>query len=317
MKILLVGDVHCVPSEIEECNSLMEKILSIKGYDAICFMGDQYNNHDAMSVRVMNFWHNWFSKLKNCFVIVGNHDQSGAGLEEVHSMRAHSDQVVVVDKPTEICSGTWAVPYYDTEEKFRAATRELKGMLLCHATFDGAAYDNGFYAPDGFSLDSVAQFDGVISGHIHTPQSFSNVTYIGAPRWRTLSDANIDRHLWLYDFEKQEVVEKIPTDDACRRIWKFSDLPNEPVDLSGVSEKDDVRVDIFGKPEHVEEREKILRAQGVRTRRFPDKKSRVSVKESDGIPEAFSGFVEAFSPPNGTSKEILKKEIGKRVYETP
>jgi hypothetical protein len=46
----------------------------------------------------------------------------------------------------------------------------MRHEVVCHATFNGARYENGFYAKEALDPDAVPQ-KRIISGHIHTPAS--------------------------------------------------------------------------------------------------------------------------------------------------
>lgn len=333
-KALYIGDMHATVSELEDCHAVINLAFQEAQQhevDTVVFLGDQYNNHDTMSVRVMNFWDKWFRKFVDggfeVMGIVGNHDQAGPGLERLHAMRAHRS-ITVVDEPT-YCGPVLMVPYYHTQEAFQEAIQEAcrvnpdQHTLVCHATFQGAQYENGMYAPDGFDTKLVERFKTVISGHIHTPQAFGNVHYLGAPRWRTLSDANIARNIVLveHDDTGSRFIQQIPTGPVARRIWAFEDRFDAPYDADktpGVDfAKDDVRIDVYGPKEHVREREKELRALGARTRPFPDRERRASVKESDGVPQAFGKFLDVFKPPHGTPAQTLRKKIDDRLAAIP
>jgi len=49
---------------------------------------------------------------------------------------------------------------------------------LCHQTFDGAKFSEGFYTTDGID-SSLIKTDLIISGHIHIEQRWANVYYPG------------------------------------------------------------------------------------------------------------------------------------------
>jgi DNA repair exonuclease SbcCD nuclease subunit len=312
-KLLLVGDVHCVPEELDDCQALINYIckIAVEQKAGVCFMGDQYNTMSIVRVEVMNFWINAFNKMNNLKIkvraLVGNHDYAGAGLF-IHSMSAHSSSIHVIEEPGEIVPGVLALSYFDKNDEFIDCIKNWSGVntLLCHQTFQGSTYDNGFYAPDGIDPDLFSQ-EKIISGHIHSPQSFGKVTYIGAPRWRTLSDANINRAIWLYDFDNEgNIVSKIPfsTNDVCRQIKYLLDSPLEPI-AQELSSNVDWRIDIKGPVNWIEKRKVELAGPGIKIRTFKTTGTKPVVKESDGIGLAFKKYLEKFVPKHGTNKEYL------------
>ncbi len=326
---LIVGDVHATPGELDDCEALL-KLVHQTVVDnlvtTVVFMGDQYNTHDVMNSRVMEFWQRWFRVLnEHCHVVAlrGNHDQVTPTQLYPHSMLAHPD-INVIDISGEITiPGCVGMGFHHSTEDFLAEANRLAAAhpeattLFCHQTFQGATYENSFYAKDGIDL-SLVPFKRVISGHIHTPQKVGKVCYVGAPRWRTRSDANIDRHIWMFDHDMAggglKLVSKVSTGDVCKRIWVLEDRPEAPVQLD-VAAKDEVRIDVYGpNDKYVREREAELKAQfRAKTRGFPDKQRRVAVSESEGVDKSFGRFVDAFNPPNGTSREVLTQMLGARL----
>jgi hypothetical protein len=187
--------------------------------------------------------------------------------------------------------------------------------VVCHQTFNGGTYDNGFYAKDGVEPESIPQKD-IISGHIHTPQVFGKVFYLGSPRWQTLSDANVDRAIWLVEYNDYgEVVKKTPYDtgEVCTKIVHLVDEPDSPISLP-LNPLMQWRIDIKGPVDFVERRKKEICGPGIRIRTFPDSTSFVGqVRESDGIQVAFSRFLSKFEPKHGTSKQVLENMLKERL----
>jgi Calcineurin-like phosphoesterase len=335
MKSLVVGDPHCTPDEIEDCEALLKLVFdsaASRKIEAVVFLGDLYNSHDVVSVRVTDFWRRWFKALiddgREVSSLRGNHDQTSPTQAEPHALQSHPEIEVPLPPREELSALSPYVvglPYYHDAEAFVAAAVDAARRwprahsLLAHQTFQGATYENGFFAKDAVQLENVpAQFKTIISGHIHMGQDVGRAKYVGAPRWRTRSDVNTERFLHVFDHSKTEtrLIEKVPTGPVCKRLWAFLDLPDAPVDPLGyVQGKDKLWIDVFG-PDHeyVRSREAELKAKyGAITRGFPDRARRADVSEAMGIDTAFGKFTEAFQPPHGTSKEALKELLGARL----
>ncbi len=324
MKLLLVGDVHATQQELPECEALLGLIdITAKEHqvDGIVFMGDQTHNHSVMNIYVMSFWQKAFSGLcRPCYVLVGNHDRPGNGDPQVHSMQFFKQNVTFVSDIFEISAGVTLCGFQsnaDFVSKMESLPKDTK-TVLCHQTFLGARYENGFFATDGVDLADVPKFQ-YISGHIHTPSAFANVTYIGAPRWRTLADANIDRFLCVMDFDLQGNVQstvKVSTSPTCRPIIKVS--VDESADTAAAFEAlsgyqgEDVRLDITGSRTFVnlclatlENRRN--RHTNIKIRTFiQEDKTKAVVSEKDGIEKALVSYVEASQIDPEDRKEILK-----------
>lgn len=335
MKSLVFGDPHCVPEELEDCERLMELVASTaKALDipVVIGTGDFHNTHDTVSVRVTDFWRRWFKILtddsRDVVGIRGNHDQTSPTQAEPHALQSYPE--IEVPLPGNEGVGRlspWVVglPYfYDTEAFVAAAEAAAKchpeaHALFCHQTFQGASYENGFFAKDAVQLVRVpVQFKTIISGHIHTPQIVGRCVYVGAPRWRTRSDVNVERfiNVFEHDADGTRLIKKISTGDVCRRLWAFDDRPGDPVDPVGYKQgRDRLWIDVFGPDEsYVRNREAELKAGfGAVTRGFPDRAKRTEVSESEGIETAFGRFTSAFKPPHGTPKQTLKDLLGARL----
>jgi predicted phosphodiesterase len=305
MKWLFVGDVHATAQELPDCQKLVDLILEkTDGGTAVVFLGDQYHTHATLRIEVIDFWTKALKEIKkrslNVVLVVGNHDMPNDSSQSVHSMLANNtDDMVVVDHSTEWC-GVGFMPYCHNPEEFVHDANKLgTKTLVCHQTFNGATYENGFYAKDGVEPDSLTATH-IISGHIHTPAQFSKVTYVGAPRWRTASDANIDRFLHLYEDDDNhggtlKLVEKIPTGTHCRKILQAT--INEDGTTEGRTDAldgDILHVDVRGSKAFCDEQKVKLASSGVRVRTFPKAEKSIKVRESEGIDKSFAKYLEAY-----------------------
>lgn len=318
-RTLFVGDVHAVPAELGDCQALVDYVLvTAKEQEAeVCFLGDQYHSHQIIRSEVMNFWRSTFKAFKAAGVpvsaLVGNHDVSGEG-NSIHAMAAHEEQITVIDKPF-VRDGVLFLPYYPDKSAFVAACRaNPTRMVICHETFMGAQFENGMYAPDGVEPDEIPQQE-VLSGHIHKPSTFGKVTYVGAPRWRSLSDANTERAIWLYVFDDDgNVVEKAPFDTGkvCRKIRYVEVTPETPFDV--IPDPDvDWRIDIRGSADFVQAQKESLQIPGAKIRTFKTDTKKVVVRESEGIPAALRSFLGKYTSRYGTSADTLATMVRERL----
>lgn len=218
MKHLLIGDPHVQVSNLEESKILFDWIKNIaetEQVDQITILGDLFHNHDVIRAQVMTFWLDTLNKLNNTpiVIIVGNHDMPGSKELEgrVSALDAFKDManVTVMSSPTN--KGVGYIPYMHNKEEFISEINKLQAkVVFCHETFDGAQYENGFYAPNGVSIDLMPKDTLIVSGHIHAQMEIKSdkatVWYPGTPRWLTASDANSTKGVWTFDdqiFEKK------------------------------------------------------------------------------------------------------------------
>jgi len=320
---LIVGDPHVTVEDMGDCHKLMEfvaQVASTQKVDRITILGDLHHNHALMNVRVMAFWKEWFAKLHDSLpatrvyqdnevvALVGNHDMPGDGSQYPHALLAY-ENVFVVDKPR-VLDNTLYLPYYSEPNLFIEATRGYPDIktLICHQEFQGAKYESGYFTPNGVPVSEVVQ-PIVISGHIHSPQNVGKVWYPGAPRWRTLSDADTfmrSIHVVTFDDAGEVVqVQGYATNSVVRRIVRLIFKEGETVFRLAVEDKDDIRATIEGSTAWVDTTEAALRREHpnwklstVRT----DIKA-IRIKESDGIPVAFKKYVSEYVIQFGSREE--------------
>jgi predicted phosphodiesterase len=318
-KYLVIGDVHATVDELEDCQRLIDGILDIaikEKPDNILFLGDLYHTHSVIQLDVMAFWQRALVSLSEfpIKVIVGNHDKSGNASNPNHALSSlrFIPNVQVIDSPVE-ADGALFLPYTHSEEEFRGWVSDSKAAtVFCHQTLQGAKYDNGFFAKDAFNLEGFSD-KTFVSGHIHKPTSYSNVVYVGAPRWKTLSDANIDRFISIYD-----ISPKLPpfraitfrTDKFCQPIIHLTDTQDSPFSEE-LNPNAKYIVDIHGDEEFIRIRK--ARFANCRVRTFKTQTKTTSVKESMGISKAIKAFVEGYTPRFGTPKDKLEAMVQLRI----
>jgi DNA repair exonuclease SbcCD nuclease subunit len=215
MRFLFVGDPHARVSNLDEMRKLIDFLCALENrerFDFIFLAGDLFNDHAVVRLEVAQFWRESLIKLSGAYrqvsVLVGNHDMAGnkqmeKGTNALHLVTKEISKVELIDRPMTPDGSSptvAAIPYMSSEEEFLAEASRLHAegatdLLLCHQTFNGAKYDNGFYAPGGFDLSKVPQKQ-VISGHIHTAQDFDKCWYPGTPRWENRNDANLEKGVW-------------------------------------------------------------------------------------------------------------------------
>jgi len=335
VSFLIIGDVHVVPQELDDCQALANLVYnSIEKYQpsSVVFLGDQHNAHNILESRCVNFWTTVIDKITNLissyqeapglYFIVGNHDCVTPTIMMPHSMMAHKfrENVVIADRPCfdkDFCM----MPYYSDPVKFVEDAVILKeknldyNILFCHQTFTGADEGKGFYSDIAVESSSIP-FKTIISGHIHKPMRLGKVWYPGSPRWRTLTDSEVSQRN-IYFISDTFKVTVIPTNIVCKRIYKFEDFEQNPIVINLTQEElklADIRVTINGSVEYIKNRITELKSiYNAKCRSVPNKTKNIKVSESEGIENAFQKYFNSFTPPNGTNKEQLLNEIRERI----
>jgi hypothetical protein len=143
---------------------------------------------------------------------------------------------------------------------------------------------------------------------------------VGAPRWRTASDANIERFLHLYKSGPAgtlELIEKIPTGTHCRKILQATVYEDGTYEgRTDASDNDILQVDIVGSKEFCDRKKLDLASPMVKVRTFPTVHKTVKVKESDGIDKAFSKFVATFCSSRNLDLQAVQALVSERLSGT-
>ena len=323
--VLNVGDPHAVPEELDDCRALAGYILDVarrERVDRVHFAGDMHHTHALVHIGVVLFWKEFFRDLLTAgFKVsaqVGNHDRAGDGSAQAHALLSYPE-ITVINEPL-VLDGVLYLPYYDDNDEFVAACRRYSecSVAFVHQTFNGATYENGIYAQDGVDPNLIPQ-ETIISGHIHTPQKFGKVWYIGAPRWRTASDANVARAIWITEHADDGRVvncRSFDTGGVCRRLFRFVETPDQLIQLPSDLRlgQDRVMVDLRDPTEFIEARKVVWTTAGAQYRTFRTDRAAPKVRESDGIDQAFDRFLGVYSPRNGTERTKLQQMARERVF---
>jgi hypothetical protein len=323
LQTLIVGDPHIRAEDLLQGQKLLELLLQTPdaGRINLIFLGDLFHTHSLVHLQVQAFWMDAMTQLLAAFrsvtVIMGNHDaphDTPAGINALRPLAGLG--VKVVDRPQE--SGPFLMlPFYRSQADFVAAARAsaLK-TVICHQTFNGSRFENGFFAPEGVDPDAIPQ-EFVVSGHIHHGQEFGKVWYPGAPRALTANDANKERFIWLATWSPDgKLLSRTPvkTEGYLARILQVEDspsLPQTPADVK-VYPGDQLTVVISGDQARVQERQRLW--TGVaKIRTQVDQAQKQDLRPSEGMMPALQRFLPQFQSRNGTPGDVLFREISKRV----
>lgn len=321
-KWLLIGDPHAVVDELEDCRNLIRGICEVvraERPDCVLFLGDQHHNHAIVHVDVMGFWRQAFSNITSegvgVYALVGNHDMPGDGVSPNHAMMAYLNMpnVNIISFPVPV-GDALLVPYMANPEYFRKELDDLKDykVIFCHQTLVGSRYENGFIAHDGTSLDGFED-RFFVSGHIHTPQKYNNVVYVGAPRWRGFFDADVDRALTLWNVEndKAQLLKLFDTSKWCRKLVHVADNQEAPF-KEQINPAWRYIVDLQGDDQYIASRRPFWTGQRIRTIRKQEQVAS-TVRESMGIATAITTFIDTYQPKYGTSTAILREMVATRL----
>ena len=317
---MVVGDVHAKVENLDDCQRLIDFVKQKSEQNdcqLICFLGDLFDKMGLVNTEVSLFWEKSFQDTLSKWPIIsllGNHDYPPAN-PQAHALRRYST-IRVVDDFFVLGKILFIAHKFDNNEFIRICKENLHcNTVIAHAEFDGVEYENGFYAKNGLDMNLIPQKQ-VVTGHIHRPATLGKVWMPGSPRWLTVSDANIDRHIWVVDFnDGGEIVNKtgFSTQNVCKPIFNAIDEKLFPFEPTELHKKSRTVVDIHGDIDYVNERVEYFKQFGFRLRTFPVKNFTSEIKESEGIKKAFSKFIELYTPKYGTNRQILFDLVKEKV----
>jgi DNA repair exonuclease SbcCD nuclease subunit len=320
MNFLFVGDPHAKVSNLDEMSKLINFVANQSNkekYDFVVLAGDLFNDHSLVRLEVALFWKSAIEQLRTSFkkviILVGNHDLAGSKqmetqLSSIHLVSKDDSSVMVIDKPTNYMDIAF-IPYMSSEEDFIKATEELwengcHNLLICHQTFNGAKYDNGFFAPGGFDLEKIKQ-GKIISGHIHTFQEFDKIVYPGTARWDTRSDANQEKGIWDINITDQAFSKKmISTRDVVTPIIEI--VIKEGDSFPEIPTNGKIYIELIGKSEWINKtKEKYRGVASIKTTHKDTKLKLGSMSKGLSVEEYIDNYFETTL----VSKQVLKEAV--------
>jgi DNA repair exonuclease SbcCD nuclease subunit len=300
--LLLVGDMHVKKDNIDESTLLIEWINRMSqenGNLPVVFLGDQYNDFGIAKVEVTDFWKWAYSYIEAPTIsLVGNHDANSD--MSLNFMTLHADHTYVVDGPTYVGFDQYLLlPFYRKAEEFldivNSTPRKPK-TIICHQEFNGAQYENGFYAPHGADPTLInGSVERIISGHIHKKQAFERVVYPGTSRHLTRSDIGEEKGVHIL---KDDTFTFIPTPKEVSEPFVHYEISKGAQTLPIIDSSERVFIDIKGDESFVRKQLKAM-PKGAKVRTFVEQEtSTVTVKESEGIPKAFFSYYMEYANQN-------------------
>jgi DNA repair exonuclease SbcCD nuclease subunit len=316
-RILRVGDPHVTLSNLEDSKKLIGFIIAMAHeykVDRVEFLGDLFHTHAVKRLEVEKFWLESFEKiLANkipILCLVGNHDQIGKGSEDFSALDAFKlPNLTVVKSPISLDGITYVGYYRDTNKLVELANRLPNACLVAHATFTGAQYENGFYAEDGVD-PGLFHHDTILSGHIHKAQQVGKCTYIGTPKWDTISDANQDKGVWIFDHaDTGEILSEhfISTKNVVTPITHY--VVNEGDELPDLKEDHRNYVELIGKSSWILKIKKQIKTKAQIKGRPTDRVTRKTLDSSGQIPNIIEYLMDHFDIRKDVDKQDLKSYI--------
>ena len=212
--------------------------------DSIGFLGDWFENRNALNIATMNFSYQGAKKINDLglpvYYIVGNHDLYHRHTREIHSViHFHEfENFIIIDEPTVIDNEHGEIlfcPYMFHNEYPNLLKYLKKPVWMGHFEFKGFVVTGSDIkmqhgpSPSDFKGPKV-----ILSGHFHKRQhpKNTNIVYVGNTFPTTFGDANdFDRGMCVYDFPNNSLDFKNWADAPKYIKTKLSAVLDGTVDL--------------------------------------------------------------------------------------
>lgn len=222
MKDLFVGDLHFGVNENDE-NFLryqkksldwILKIIKEQEVTNVHFLGDIFDNRNALSHRSIKLFNWFFGQLGSrvSIVIVGNHDCFYKNTNELNSISLLANQYNVVHSDCVEFYDFLFVPWINKEnvETISSQIRNKKckaKVCVGHFELSGFKMGKGIESQhDNVSRKILDKFDLVISGHYHSYSHKDNICYLGMPYEKTFTDEGENKYIGLYEDGNLELI---------------------------------------------------------------------------------------------------------------
>lgn len=332
---LLVGDLHAQINNLEDTGIILDAVAYIvrqQNVQFTVFLGDVYHTHSVMRQEVVKLLQDKLLNTRGAgqgkpIIIVGNHDLVGpTNLASNACDLTLSDVAAVVSEPLQV-NDILLMPFIPDNEVFIQLCNQYPDttVLICHQTFDGSVYENGFYAPEGVDQKLIPQ-KYVLAGHIHKAQTIGKVKYVGTPRALTAAEHNEDKGVTIvtYDTELKTLDTKFISLNSLVKTYIHLDIKQDSFNADQLlsmrwKPKDSVSIHLYGTEEFCDEiNSKIIPAlkassSGTTIKTIPHiTRNQAQDKQIDitteSLKDALHRYVMTISP--------VKNEIREDIWET-
>jgi len=230
MKCVIIADLHI--KNWSDCELEKETNISKKLNDLLSVISDvceyckQHNIHDiicagdvghlkgVVHTRSFVLFKNIIEKYKDVLhwhVIPGNHDISTYNQEQNSAQLLEGLPSVTVYSKPEVINNVHLVPWMpDITEYIKTNKPKNCNVLISHFGLNEAQVRSGQSIVSSISIKDLKQYDLVVLGHYHLPQTVGHVWYVGSPIQLNRNEADQEKRFLVLDTETLE-LESIPT----------------------------------------------------------------------------------------------------------
>jgi len=261
-KILIVGDLHCKKTSLDVVGEVLDKCRKIATKcDLTVFLGDVNNDKANIRSETIRLLTNKLKSWPTCLdILTGNHDmdnamypEGGHSLEFLETLSSHNPEYVgikVIKSPEimrDFIGGRLFIPYYPEErflKEFNKIREQKADFVFLHQDMNFCKYSNGTPVRSGISAGMFSQYKRVFVGHIHLPQEFKNIVYVGTPYTESFKESDEDKRVVVYDTDTDKIL-SIPLGARQHVTFEYT--------ISSIEELKDIKQDLKKRiqPHHV------------------------------------------------------------------
>lgn len=199
-------------------------VQGVNSISTVVVLGDLTEEKDRHSAELVNRMVDLFRKLASYVHVVilkGNHDYTSNADNPFFRFLGHLPNITWINAPIKFTDpdlGQVMFLPHTRDYKTDWADLDFKAcdLIFAHNTFAGA--NVGPRTMDGIPTD-IFKGTPVISGDIHVPQTFDNVTYVGAPYTCDFGD-DYDPRVLVLDAKS---TKSVPVDGVQKRLVELPD----------------------------------------------------------------------------------------------
>ena len=207
---LVVGDLHLSadPRERYRLDFALNEIPKLDDTykpDQIILLGDLCHEKDNHPASLVNEIVDLFARLAKqveIIILQGNHDFSHVGHPYFQFLK-NIKGITWVGRPTVIAGSLFLPHTRDYNRDWAKVDFRGHDFIFAHNIFTGAAA--GGQKLSGIPVNALPKIARVISGDVHEPQTFGQITYVGAPYLCTYGEDYEPRVLLLTGVEVQSL----------------------------------------------------------------------------------------------------------------
>jgi DNA repair exonuclease SbcCD nuclease subunit len=242
MKIWFVGDIH-FGDHTNSADWLLRQVRMFDKFigstinigDPVVFMGDIFDNRQAINVKVMDEAIDCienFAKTNKVYIIAGNHDVYYVDNNDVTTLKLfrNNRDITVFTKSKEFeiygikfLAAPWCKDNTKIVDAINNSSEDVK-VVLMHADVSGMAYDNGEEIKNGVDLDAITKNVFMISGHIHAMQKKKNLLYVGTPMQLDRGDMGKKKGIFCMDVEDKSIKSMAFYENKVSPRFKRADM---------------------------------------------------------------------------------------------